>query len=72
MIKIICKSKINYDNIEDLEKLFQFTFEISGDCPSILNKDYKCDREDDNVHKCLYCWRKELGNKIKQLRGERE
>lgn len=56
---MICNSKINFNDISDLEKLFQFTFKISGDCPNEileLNKEYKCeDIPKDETHACLYC-----------------
>lgn len=69
---MICNSKLNLNDISDLEKLFQFTFKISRDCPNEileLNKEYKCeDIPKDETHACLFCWRNALGDKIKELR----
>lgn len=61
---------MNIDNKKDLQKLFDFTFYISGECPNeILGCNISCntDKADKTVENCVMCWRKALREKIQIL-----
>ena len=59
---------MNINNKEELKKLYNFTFYITGECP----QDVFCDKEiedcnSNNLSDCIYCWRKALDKRIKDL-----
>lgn len=61
---------MDINNKEELQKLFNFTFYISGECPDeILGCDISCntDKADKTVENCVMCWRKALREKIQIL-----
>lgn len=56
---------MNINNKEDLEKLLNFTFYISGECPNeILGCNISCK----TVGNCVMCWRKALSERIQILK----
>lgn len=58
---------IDFNNKEDLEKLYSFTFYISGECPSdIINVQSDCLEDRD----CLYCWRRALNLKKEEMESK--
>ena len=61
---------IDWNNIEDLKKLYNFTNYITGECPDdIIGVDSKCET---NFEKfiCVYCWQEALKEKIFELGGK--
>lgn len=60
---------MDINNKEELEKLRNFTFYISGDCPSdVLNcADIENCNENIGIEDCVMCWRKALTKEIEQL-----
>ncbi|MBY6842673.1 hypothetical protein [Clostridium botulinum] len=62
---------MNINNKEELQKLFNFTFYISGECPNeILGCDIDCNTNKANktVENCVMCWRKALSERINMLK----
>ncbi|MBD5589274.1 hypothetical protein [Clostridium botulinum] len=56
---------MNINNKKDLEKLLNFTFYISGECPNeILGCNISCK----TVENCVMCWRKALSERIDILK----
>ncbi|GAA0083371.1 hypothetical protein [Clostridium sp. CTA-6] len=63
---------MNINNKEELQKLFNFTFYISGECPNeILGCNISCNtnKTGKTVENCVLCWRKALSEKIDMLKG---
>lgn len=56
---------MNINDKEELQKLLNFTFYISGECPNeILGCNISCK----TVGNCVMCWRKALSERIQILK----
>ena len=59
---------MDINNKEELKKLYEFIFYITGECPHGIFGDKEIeDCNSNNLSDCIYCWRKALDKRIKDL-----
>ena len=62
---------MDWNNIELLEQLYNFTYAMIGNCPnSELEVDNKCWEFNIDEDRCVRCWREALLKRIIKLRGK--
>lgn len=59
---------MDINNKEELKKLLNFTFRISGDCPfETMPTNVGCGNTNPPIENCVMCWRKALSDRIEHL-----